>query len=145
MNGAWNDLFTGVSRANLVINAVNNGEPGQEQAVAELRTLRAWYYYLLMDFFGGVPIVTTTEIAAAAAQLARLGVRVHREGADRGARASATAFKAADALRPRHAGRRRRDPRVLYLNAQVYRAPSPPPASRRARPSGRRRSTRPTA
>jgi hypothetical protein len=65
VNGAWNNLFTGVSRANLVINSIEqNGVTGQEQAIAELRVLRAWYYYLLLDMFGGVPIVTTTEVVS---------------------------------------------------------------------------------
>jgi hypothetical protein len=67
MNGMWNDLFTGVSRANLVINAVQtNGVAGQERAVAEARVLRAWFYFLLQDAFGGVPIVTETDIKARA-------------------------------------------------------------------------------
>jgi hypothetical protein len=64
INGLWNNMFTGISRANLVINSIqNNNVPGQESVIAELRVLRAWYYYILMDAFGGVPIVTTTEIA----------------------------------------------------------------------------------
>jgi starch-binding outer membrane protein, SusD/RagB family len=63
MNGTWNDLFSGVSRANLVLNAIEQAQtPGQDTVVAELRTLRAYYYYLLMDFFGGVPIVTDTKV-----------------------------------------------------------------------------------
>lgn len=64
INALWNDTFTGISRANLVINAIeNNNVAGQEGVIAELRVLRAWYYYILMDGFGGVPIVTTTEVA----------------------------------------------------------------------------------
>jgi starch-binding outer membrane protein, SusD/RagB family len=63
MNGAWNDAFTGISRANLVLNAIQgSAAPGQEVPVAELRALRAYYYYLLMDLFGGVPIVTDTKV-----------------------------------------------------------------------------------
>lgn len=65
MNGTWNDLFSGVSRANLMI-GVMEAQPESElrtQTLAELRLLRSWYYYLLMDFFGGVPLVTNTEVA----------------------------------------------------------------------------------
>jgi len=64
MNGAYNNLFAGVARANVVLNAMESVTvPGQDTIQAELRMLRAFYYYMLMDMFGGVPIVTTTEIA----------------------------------------------------------------------------------
>lgn len=63
VNSAWNQAYTGVARANVLINAI---EPlpiaDKERTVAEARVLRAYFYYALMDFFGGVPIVTTTEI-----------------------------------------------------------------------------------
>lgn len=59
MNRQWNDMFAGVAKANLLINVVNQSNSSiKAGALAELRTLRAWYYYLLMDFFGGLPIVT---------------------------------------------------------------------------------------
>ena len=64
MNGTWNTLFSGVARANLMIEVIETaGGANAETTLAELRTLRAWYYYMLMDFFGGVPIVTSTEVA----------------------------------------------------------------------------------
>jgi starch-binding outer membrane protein, SusD/RagB family len=63
INPAWNDLFTGVARANVVLNAMGNVTfASKPTVVAELRTLRAFYYYMLMDLFGGVPIVTDVEI-----------------------------------------------------------------------------------
>lgn len=63
ISGVWNDLFGGVARSNVVLNALETTDvPNKPAVVAELRTLRAFYYYLLMDFFGGVPIVTTTEV-----------------------------------------------------------------------------------
>jgi hypothetical protein len=63
VNGAWINLFTGVARANVVINALDNVAIANKAGVlAELRTLRALYYYELMDMFGGVPIVTDIEI-----------------------------------------------------------------------------------
>ena len=61
MNGTWNDLFSGVARANLMIDVIEKAG-GNADALAELKTLRAWYYYMLQDFFGGVPLVTTTEL-----------------------------------------------------------------------------------
>jgi hypothetical protein len=58
VNDAWNQLFNGVARANVVLDAMQNvdftAKPG---IVAELRVLRAIYYYALQDLFGGVPIV----------------------------------------------------------------------------------------
>jgi hypothetical protein len=63
INAAWVDAFTGITRANVVLSALENVSVANQATVeAELRTLRAFYYYMLMDFFGGVPIVTTTEI-----------------------------------------------------------------------------------
>jgi len=65
INSAWNDLFTGVARANIVLNAMSNVTfASKATVVAELRTLRAFYYFMLMDEFGGVPIVTDVEIKA---------------------------------------------------------------------------------
>jgi hypothetical protein len=65
MNGTWNDLFSGVARANLMIDVIQKGGGTQNAGIlAELRTLRAWYYFMLQDFFGGVPLVTGTELAA---------------------------------------------------------------------------------
>jgi hypothetical protein len=64
VNGAWNDIFGAVAKANLMIDVVtkaNSGAKG-DSTLAELRALRAWDYYMLMDMFGGVPLVTTTEL-----------------------------------------------------------------------------------
>ena len=63
VNGAWNDLFQGIARTNVVLNAIQSVNfGGKDTVTAELRALRAYYYYLMQDFFGGVPIVTTTAI-----------------------------------------------------------------------------------
>jgi hypothetical protein len=63
INGVWNDMFSGIARANLMISVINTaGGAGKDTTLAEIRTLRAWYYYVLQDFFGGVPLVTTTEV-----------------------------------------------------------------------------------
>ena len=65
INAAWNQLFTGVARANVVLEAIEGTAfPSTPVVQAELRTLRAFYYYLLQDLFGGVPIVEETSIAA---------------------------------------------------------------------------------
>src|SRR5215203_4311851 len=64
MNGTWNNLFSGIARANLMIEVIEKaGGASASTTLAELRTLRAWYYYMLMDLFGGVPLVTSTELA----------------------------------------------------------------------------------
>ncbi len=64
LNGVWNDAFTGITRANELLDALPNAS-GRDQAIiaAEARTLRAFYYYQLMDMFGGVPIYTTPQFA----------------------------------------------------------------------------------
>src|SRR4051812_27340810 len=62
LNGTWNDLFSGVAKANLMIDVVNTStSTTKARTLAELRTLRAWYMYMLQDMFGGVPVVTGTE------------------------------------------------------------------------------------
>jgi len=63
-NGAWNNAYTGVARANLFLSAVKGATfANKASVIAEGRALRAFYYYILLDMFGGVPIVTTTDIA----------------------------------------------------------------------------------
>ena len=63
ISNLWNDLFSGVARANVVLGALETTDvPNKPVIVAEMRTLRAFYYYLLMDMFGGVPLVTSTEV-----------------------------------------------------------------------------------
>jgi hypothetical protein len=59
LTGSWNDLFSGVAKANLLIDVVTKSSAADKTTIiAELRTLRAWYYYMLQDMFGGVPLVT---------------------------------------------------------------------------------------
>lgn len=65
MNGAWAAPYAGITRANVVLEALEKVTVADQAVVeAELRALRAFYYYLLNDLFGGVPIVETTEIEA---------------------------------------------------------------------------------
>ncbi len=61
LNGAWGGAFTGIARANTVLDNLATSTtdlPQKDAFEAELRTLRAFFYYQLMDLFGGVPIVT---------------------------------------------------------------------------------------
>ncbi|MBW3629323.1 MAG: RagB/SusD family nutrient uptake outer membrane protein [Gemmatimonadetes bacterium] len=62
-NGTWNDMFTGVARANVLLAALPGVTIANKDMVeAEARGVRAFFYYILQDMFGGVPIVTDTEI-----------------------------------------------------------------------------------
>lgn len=62
LNGAWVDAYTGIARANVVLQTLENSDVNNKaQIFAELRALRAFYYYQLMDLFGGVPIVGDDE------------------------------------------------------------------------------------
>src|SRR6476646_6656277 len=120
INGTWNTLFSGVAKANLMIEVMNKStSASKDQTIAELRTLRAWYYYALMDFFGGVPLVTSTELATNA--------RVSRDSIFRFVEAE---LKAAEPVLPATwpASFRGRVTKgsadailaSLYLNAQVF-------------------------
>jgi hypothetical protein len=63
INNAWNQMFQGVAKANVVLTGIENVSFNNKATVqAELRALRAFYYYMLMDMFGGVPIVTDVAI-----------------------------------------------------------------------------------
>src|SRR3982750_2929593 len=46
IDGAWNDLFSGVAKANLMIDVVSKAGGANKDAInAELRTLRVWHSY----------------------------------------------------------------------------------------------------
>ncbi|MDT7855777.1 RagB/SusD family nutrient uptake outer membrane protein [Rubrivirga sp. S365] len=58
LNGAWVQSFTGIARANSVLSDLTAVDaPNEDQIVAEIRALRAFYYYTLLDLFGNVPIL----------------------------------------------------------------------------------------
>jgi starch-binding outer membrane protein, SusD/RagB family len=64
VRNAWVVSWVGVSRANVLLAALENvAVPNKEALQAEARALRAFYYYQLLDFFGGLPIVETPDIA----------------------------------------------------------------------------------
>lgn len=63
INGVWNSSFSGIARANALLDALKGvSVAGQTTIIAELRVLRAYFYYQLMDFFGGVPIATSSVV-----------------------------------------------------------------------------------
>lgn len=67
INGVWVQAFTGITRANQLLEALAPEDvtiPNKAAVIAELRTLRGFYYYWLMDLFGGVPIVTDIKLEA---------------------------------------------------------------------------------
>ncbi len=59
---SWRDAYTGVYRANIVINRVPQIDMDEEtraRIVAEAQFLRAFYYFYLTRLFGDVPLITT--------------------------------------------------------------------------------------
>jgi starch-binding outer membrane protein, SusD/RagB family len=67
VSGAYDDLFRGVSRTNVLLAGLETAPVTNKAALqAEVRALRAYYYYLLLDFFGGVPLATTPDVEARA-------------------------------------------------------------------------------
>ncbi len=120
MNGTWNDLFSGVARANLMISVIEKaGGANSAVTLAELRTLRAWYYYMLMDFFGGVPLVTTTKVEATA-RVSREEIFKFVETELNAARAVLPASWPAAQSGRMTAGAANAILASLYLNAQVF-------------------------
>lgn len=120
MNNAWNNLFSGVARANLMIDVITQaGGPTSQTTIAELRTLRAWYYYLLMDFYGGVPLVTSTRVEATA-RVTRDSLFRFIESELNATRLVLPATRPADQQGRLTSGVANAILASLYLNAQVY-------------------------
>jgi starch-binding outer membrane protein, SusD/RagB family len=120
MNGAWNNLFSGVARANLMIDVISQaGGPTSAQTLAELRTLRAWYYYMLMDFFGGVPLVTSTKVEASP-RVTRDSLFRFIESELKETSTILPATRPADQAGRLTSGAANAILASLYLNAQVY-------------------------
>ena len=66
--GAWQSMFQGIARANVLLDALKTIDFGDKAVVtAEIRGLRAFYYFQLQDLFGGVPIVTDIAVTPRAA------------------------------------------------------------------------------
>src|SRR5688572_28166418 len=63
VNSAWVQAYTGVARANVLLEAIQDLPiANKPRTIAETRALRAYFYYVLIDLFGGVPIVTDTKV-----------------------------------------------------------------------------------
>ncbi|MGH7496099.1 MAG: RagB/SusD family nutrient uptake outer membrane protein [bacterium] len=65
VNGAWVSAYTGIARANSVLENLERSpsqSPLKPVFTAEVRVLRAFYYWWLADLYGGVPIVTAAII-----------------------------------------------------------------------------------
>jgi starch-binding outer membrane protein, SusD/RagB family len=63
VNAIWNQMYTGVARANIVLEALETVTiPNKAAVQAELRTLRAMFYINLLDNYGGIPIATDTKV-----------------------------------------------------------------------------------
>lgn len=64
IKGLWNDYYTGVFRANIVLDNVKNrtglSEAKKKQVMGESYFLRAYFYYQLVQRYGGVPLILTT-------------------------------------------------------------------------------------
>src|SRR5437879_13218236 len=61
-NGIWVTAFTGIARANALLEVLPTLTfSSRDTVAAEARRLRAVYYYCMMDSFGGVPIATSTQ------------------------------------------------------------------------------------
>lgn len=61
--GFWDRSYTGIYRANLILQKISGGVPGlsasvQNRYVAEAKWLRAYYYFWLVRLFRNVPLVT---------------------------------------------------------------------------------------
>ena len=50
--------FAGIAGCNRTIDEIKF-EGGQEEAIAEMRALRATFYWLMIDLFGDVPLETS--------------------------------------------------------------------------------------
>jgi len=60
MQNRWNDLYNGISRANLVLERIVDitfsDQQQKNQYIGESKFLRALFYFDLVRFFGGVPV-----------------------------------------------------------------------------------------
>ncbi|PPK87742.1 putative outer membrane starch-binding protein [Neolewinella xylanilytica] len=57
-NNSWNLGFSGIAACNRTIDELSE-LGGSEEAIIEMRSLRALYYWLMIDLFGDVPLETS--------------------------------------------------------------------------------------
>ena len=58
MNWTWSRMSTGISTCNRLIEIISNTPEPSEQAIAQLRGLRAFYFYHMLQAYGNIPIET---------------------------------------------------------------------------------------
>ena len=64
LNGAWNEAYTGVARANKVLEDIEPLDIENKDVItAELRAVRAYFYYQILDLFGRAPIIGDDELS----------------------------------------------------------------------------------
>lgn len=67
ITGKWASLYEGVTRANTVLQNIDNCNMSDElkaQYKAEARFMRGMYYFQLVNFYGGVPLYDETWVVA---------------------------------------------------------------------------------
>lgn len=60
LNNRWNNCYTGISRANIIIARINDvsmAEAVKKQYTGEAKFLRAYFYFTLVKTFGRVPLI----------------------------------------------------------------------------------------
>ncbi|GEP97110.1 RagB/SusD family nutrient uptake outer membrane protein [Chitinophaga cymbidii] len=73
INGGWVGPYQGIAQCNVIMKDLagldyslfDMTEEDQQQHVAELRVLRAWFYLFLIDYFRDIPIYTEPQTIAA--------------------------------------------------------------------------------
>ena len=61
IRNCWNQITSGITRANQVISILENAEMDaatRTQVIAEIRGVRAFWYYVLIDMFGNGPLTS---------------------------------------------------------------------------------------
>ena len=78
ITGAWNTLYSGINRANALIQAIETS-PVADKVKAPIKAqalfLRGYYYYLLVDLWGGVPLRLKPTKSVADANFPRSSVK----------------------------------------------------------------------
>ena len=146
INSAWTQNFTGVARANVLLEAIQDLPlANKPRTIAEVRVLRAYFYYNLMDLFGGLPIVTDAAVTPRERDTrAATFAFIEKELTE--ARTDLPVALACRGLRTGDQGVGGRDAREpLRERRGVHRHRDGEPVCRRDSRSGRRRSTRPIA
>lgn len=64
-NAVWEQQYVGISRCNIIIDKINEGnvsmpESARNRILGEASFLRGFYYFQLARYYGGVPLITET-------------------------------------------------------------------------------------